>query len=115
MSRIGNALVALPHGVDVTFNNSVVTVKGKLGELKQDILEGITVDVVENNVVLKRTGKTTSVNDLATMFHERFENQYNFIDDQMGNVRKSILVNNDAYERLGWIPQRNLVDYIISL
>jgi len=58
MSRIGNALVALPHGVDVTFNNSVVTVKGKLGELKQDILEGITVDVVENNVVLKRTGES---------------------------------------------------------
>jgi UDP-glucose 4-epimerase len=61
------------------------------------------------------TGKTTSVNDLATMFHERFENKYNFIDDQMGNVRKSMLINNDAYERLGWNPQRNLVDYIISL
>ena len=61
------------------------------------------------------TGKTTSVNDLATMFHERFENKYNFIDDQMGNVRKSMLINNDAYERLGWNPQRNLVDYVISL
>ena len=33
MSRIGNAPVALPQGVEVSFNNGEVYVKGKLGEL----------------------------------------------------------------------------------
>ena len=41
MSRIGNAPVALPQGVEVKFNNGEVSVKGKLGELKQEISTGI--------------------------------------------------------------------------
>ncbi len=61
------------------------------------------------------TGSTTSVNNLSVMFHERFNNTFDYIPDQKGNVRKSVLVNNDAYERLGWKPKRKLVDYIISL
>jgi len=61
------------------------------------------------------TGSTTSVNDLSVMFHERFNNIFEYIEDQKGNVRKSVLVNNDAYERLGWKPKRKLVDYIIAL
>jgi len=58
MSRIGNAPVALPQGVEVNFNNGEVSVKGKLGELKQEIAEGITVEVVENEVLLKRDNET---------------------------------------------------------
>ena len=61
------------------------------------------------------TGSTTSVNNLSVMFHERFDNNFEYIEDQKGNVRKSVLVNNDAYERLGWSPKRKLVNYIISL
>ena len=52
MSRIGNAPVALPQGVEVTFNNGEVYVKGKLGELKQDIAEGISIEVTDNEVLL---------------------------------------------------------------
>ena len=61
------------------------------------------------------TGSTTSVNNLSVMFHERFDNTFEYIEDQKGNVIKSVLVNNDASERLGWSPKRKLVDYIMSL
>ncbi|MCH5162684.1 MAG: 50S ribosomal protein L6 [Clostridiales bacterium] len=37
MSRIGRKHIDLPAGVTVNFENGVVTVKGKLGELKQEI------------------------------------------------------------------------------
>lgn len=37
MSRIGRKHIDVPAGVTVTFENGVVTVKGKLGELKQEI------------------------------------------------------------------------------
>lgn len=33
MSRIGNKVITLPAGVEVTNNNNVVTVKGPKGEL----------------------------------------------------------------------------------
>ncbi len=37
MSRIGRKHIDIPAGVTVEFKNGVVTVKGKLGELKQEI------------------------------------------------------------------------------
>ena len=58
MSRIGNAPIALPQGVEVTFNNGEVSVKGKLGELKQEISEGISIEVAENEVLLTRENDT---------------------------------------------------------
>ena len=58
MSRIGNAPVALPQGVEVKFNNGEVSVKGKLGELKQQISTGISIEVTENEVLLTRENET---------------------------------------------------------
>ena len=85
----------------------------------QDIVEGLIAigDGVSSHDDAWElgTGSTTSINSLATMFHERFEATFNWINDQKGNVRKSVLVNKDAYERLGWKPKRKLVDYIMKL
>ncbi|OIQ37353.1 MAG: 50S ribosomal protein L6 [Bacteroidetes bacterium MedPE-SWsnd-G1] len=53
MSRIGNNPIALPDGVTVELNDNVVTVKGKLGELSQEIKE-ITVNIEEGVVSVAR-------------------------------------------------------------
>ncbi len=53
MSRIGNNPIALPEGVTLEVNNNVVTVKGKLGELSQEIKD-VTVKVEDGNVVVER-------------------------------------------------------------
>ena len=54
MSRIGNNPVSIADGVEVNINGNVVTVKGKLGELSQEITADITVKVEEGSVVLSR-------------------------------------------------------------
>ncbi len=55
MSRIGKQAITLPEGVTVTVGkDNVVTVKGKKGELKQQIDRDITVEVVDGHVHLKR-------------------------------------------------------------
>jgi large subunit ribosomal protein L6 len=54
MSRIGNNPVSITDGVEVNINGNVVTVKGKLGELSQEITTDITVKVEEGSVVLSR-------------------------------------------------------------
>ena len=56
MSRIGKNPIALPQGVEVSVNDNVVTVKGKLGELTQEITSGITVKIDE---VFDSTGSAT--------------------------------------------------------
>ena len=39
MSRIGKSPVTIPEGVTIDINDTVITVKGKLGELTQDFWE----------------------------------------------------------------------------
>lgn len=53
MSRIGNSPVAIPEGVTVDLNGTTLTVKGKLGELTQEISD-VSVKVEEGNVVVER-------------------------------------------------------------
>ena len=45
MSRIGRNPIALPQGVEVKVNENVVTVKGKLGELSQELTSDLTVKI----------------------------------------------------------------------
>jgi large subunit ribosomal protein L6 len=54
MSRIGNNPVSIPQGVEVNLNGTTVVVKGKLGELSQEISNGITVKLEEGKVLVAR-------------------------------------------------------------
>jgi large subunit ribosomal protein L6 len=53
MSRIGNNPILIPEGVTVNIEENVVTVKGKLGELKQEFSD-ITIKIEDNSVLLSR-------------------------------------------------------------
>src|SRR6056300_705077 len=54
MSRIGQAPIAVPAGVEVAISGSTVTVKGKLSELTQELSGGITVKMEENVITVER-------------------------------------------------------------
>src|SRR5690606_1237696 len=56
MSRVGNSPVANPEGVTIDIKDDEVTVKGKLGELKQTISD-IAVKVEDGKVVLERSSE----------------------------------------------------------
>jgi len=53
MSRIGKNPIAIPAGVTVEVNGDVVTVKGKNGQLTQNIVD-ITVKVEDGQVLVER-------------------------------------------------------------
>lgn len=57
MSRIGKNPVTIPSGVTVEVTGNVVTVKGKLGELTQEI-DSIDVKIEDSQVVLERPSDT---------------------------------------------------------
>lgn len=54
MSRIGNNPITIPEGVTATLNGEVITVKGKLGELTQEIDASISVTIADNTVSFTR-------------------------------------------------------------
>ncbi|MCH1479019.1 MAG: 50S ribosomal protein L6 [Crocinitomicaceae bacterium] len=55
MSRIGNAPITVPEGVEISQANGVVTVKGKKGELSQEMDEAITMKVEDNTITFSRS------------------------------------------------------------
>ena len=54
MSRIGNNPIDIPEGVTIHFDNNIINVKGKLGELSQEINPVITLNIDEKTVTLSR-------------------------------------------------------------
>ena len=60
MSRIGNNPIALPEGVTFDINENVVTIKGKLGALTQEIKDDITVKVEEGSIIVERPSDSKS-------------------------------------------------------
>ena len=56
MSRIGKSPITIPDGVTVEVNNGIITVKGKLGELTQEVSD-IDVSIEEGVISLSRSSE----------------------------------------------------------
>ncbi|WP_406618055.1 50S ribosomal protein L6 [Mycoplasmopsis lipophila] len=50
MSRVGNRIIKIPTGVEVTLNGTTLTTKGKLGTLTKEFSNLIAI-VIENNTI----------------------------------------------------------------
>lgn len=58
MSRIGNKIITIPSGVEVSFNGNEATVKGPKGELVQTFNEQLRFEHNDNEIVVKRPNET---------------------------------------------------------
>ena len=64
MSRVGQAPVTIPSGVEVSVDRTGVGVKGPKGELRQPIPEGILVEVTDGEVRVARASEVREVRAL---------------------------------------------------
>lgn len=68
MSRIGRLPVAVPAGVTVTYADGVMTVKGPLGTLSQDVSSLINLEIKENEVLLTRANEAKNTKALHGLY-----------------------------------------------
>jgi UDP-glucose 4-epimerase len=61
------------------------------------------------------SGINYSINELADMFIEKYNCTKKYIPDQAGNYRKTLRLDNQAVNLLGWQPKDRLKDYINGL
>jgi large subunit ribosomal protein L6 len=54
MSRIGNAPIAIPEGVEVSQSEGIITVKGKKGELTQEMDSCVEMKIEDNTITFNR-------------------------------------------------------------
>lgn len=74
MSRIGRKPVAIPGGVTVALNGSELSVKGPKGDLSMPIMEEVTVEVNDNEVVVAPVGDTKRARSFWGMHRTMIDN-----------------------------------------
>jgi len=75
MSRIGKLPVNLPKGVTVSISDTnMVSVKGPLGTLTQEVDKDLKVEVVENEVILSRPSESKSHKSLHGLYRALIHN-----------------------------------------
>jgi UDP-glucose 4-epimerase len=61
------------------------------------------------------TGVNYSINEVASMFVEKFNTKIIYIDNQPGNYRETLRKNEKSIENLNFNPEDKLYKYIMSL
>ena len=74
MSRIGNKVIVLPAGVEITNNDNVVTVKGPKGELTREFSKDIEIRVEGTEVTLHRPNDSKEMKTIHGTTRANFNN-----------------------------------------
>ena len=74
MSRIGNNPIAIPEGINVSVDNSIISIKGKLGELSQKVDNSITITINDSEVVLTRNSEEKQVKAYHGLYYSLITN-----------------------------------------
>lgn len=80
MSRIGRNPIHVPNGVTVTVNGNVVTVKGKLGELSQELDKKIGVEVADGIVKVININDVEDNRNLHGLYRQLIHNMVEGVD-----------------------------------
>lgn len=95
MSRVGKQIINLPTGVDVSFKNGIVNVKGKKGELSQDINSDKIKVIIENNTVrVERDSEEKKVRALHGLYQRLILNMVTGVSE---GFRKVLIINGTGY------------------
>lgn len=73
MSRIGNSPIEIPENVNIDIKDNVITVKGKLGELKQEFSE-VSIKVEDNQIVIERPSEKKEVKSKHGLYRSLIQN-----------------------------------------
>lgn len=74
MSRIGKAPISVPEGVTIEVKDNVVTVKGKKGELTQELDPSITCKVEEGEITFERSNEEKQTKSLHGLYRSLVNN-----------------------------------------
>ena len=75
MSRIGNAPIIIPEGVEINISTeNMVSVKGKLGELKEHVNSSIKVEHNDGIVSLSRSSDDKEIRSMHGLYRSLINN-----------------------------------------
>lgn len=91
MSRIGKAPVSIPEGVDCNISaDNVVTVKGKLGELTQQIDKEFKLSIEEGELTIERTAETKDIKSKHGLYRALINNMVEGVSKGFTTVQELV-------------------------
>jgi large subunit ribosomal protein L6 len=74
MSRVGQAPIAVPSGVEVNVSGRSVRIKGPKGELERSVPEGITVSQADSEILVARADEQRETKALHGLVRSLLDN-----------------------------------------
>jgi large subunit ribosomal protein L6 len=81
MSRVGKLPVEIPQGVQVNLTEKEITIKGKLGELKAFLVDGVKVVFSDNQVHVSPANDTKESRALWGTYRNNIKNMVKGVSD----------------------------------
>ena len=94
MSRIGKLPITIPAGVTVDFKNNIITLKGPLGELKQEVKD-VDLKIENNTITLSRKNDTKELKAKHGLYRALINNMVTGVTK---GYEKSLIVNGVGYK-----------------
>ena len=82
MSRIGKLPITIPDNVDVNYDGSEITIKGKFGTLQIKIPETIAIEQTENILKISLKNETRSLRSLHGLYRTLINNMILGVSEQ---------------------------------
>ncbi len=96
MSRIGKMPIAIPDGVTVDVKDGVVTVKGKLGELKQKVGDHAEIEVKDGQIIVNRNEKIAEADAKHGLYRALIHNMVKGVSEGFETVQEFVGVGYKA-------------------
>ncbi len=97
MSRIGKLPIPIPQDVEVSVDkNNKVTVKGKLGQLEQQVHPDITVEIKDNTIYVKRPSDSKPHKSMHGLYRSLINNMVKGVSEGFKVVMEFIGVGYKA-------------------
>ena len=107
MSRIGNKPIAIPAGVDVKIDGTVVTVKGPKGELKNSFNAAMNIAIENNEIFVTRPSDNKEHRSLHGLTRTLIANM---VEGVTNGYKKELEVNG-----VGYRAQKQGKDLVMNL
>jgi large subunit ribosomal protein L6 len=109
MSRIGKLPIKIPKNVDIIFHNSDLKITGQFGTLQNKIPELLTIEQIDNNLIVNLKNKTRSSRALHGLYRTLINNMVIGVSEQFqvkmilkGVGYRAIVKNNLLILNLGY-------------
>lgn len=90
MSRVANAPITVPSGVEISLDGNLVQIKGKLGQLSFGIRDTLELDIQSDSIKIKWDANSKGAKALAGTARASINNMVKGVSE--GFVKKMLLV-----------------------